>query len=916
MLQGGVVLLVSFIYIGLLFAIAYYGDKRADSGRSLISNPYIYALSLGAYCTAWTYYGSVGRAARTGIDFLPIYLGPTLMAALWWFVLRKMIRISKANRITSIADFIASRYGKSSTLAGLVTVIAVIGIIPYISLQLKAISNSFEVIWNNSSIIGEAAPTIANDTAFYIAMMLAAFAILFGTRHLDATENHEGLVVAIAFESVVKLFAFSAVGIFVTYGIYDGFSDLSSRVFADAKLMALFTARDAYTDWAWFIFLSMMAILFLPRQFHMAVVENVNEQHINKAIWLFPLYLLLINLFVIPIALGGLLHFPEGGVDPDTFVLLLPMAEEQELLALLVFLGGLSAATSMVIVATIALTTMISNDLIVPVLLRWQGLGLAERDDLGGLILTIRRLSIVIILLLSYYYFRLIGNSQSLVSIGLVSFAAVAQFSPAILGGMYWKGGSRLGALVGISLGFLVWGYTLPLPSLAEANLISSSFITAGPFGITLLKPYQLFGLQGVNPISHAMLWSMMVNIGGYVIISLLSQPQLLEHHQATLFVDVFNLNSSRSDTARFWRGSATVDALHSLLSRFLDPERVSNMFTDYAKARGLDWTKDIIADADLVDFVEKQLTGVIGTASARVMVSSVVKEESLSMEEVMDILDETSQAIAHSRDLEQKSEELEAASVELRVSNEQLKELDRMKDDFISTVTHELRTPLTSIRAFSEILSDNFDLDVDRRTQFSTIILKESERLTRLINQVLDLSKIESGQMEWILSEVDLRAIISETVMSTDRLLQDQNIELILDLPGQVPPVMADRDRVIQVLLNLISNAINFCAREEGQIEIWLKIHQDIIQVDVIDNGVGIHPDDQEVIFEKFRQVGDTLTEKPKGTGLGLPICRHIIDYFGGRLWVESELGAGSTFSFTLPIHNQSMIDNQGTGF
>ncbi|MDM8518413.1 sensor histidine kinase [Anaerolineales bacterium HSG6] len=905
MLQGGVVLLVSFLYIGLLFAIAYYGDKRADAGRSLISNPYIYALSLGVYCTAWTFYGSVGRAARTGIDFLPIYLGPTLMAALWWFVLRKMIRISKLNRITSIADFIASRYGKSSALAGLVTVIAVVGITPYISLQLKAISNSFEVIWHQSKIIGTAAPTIASDTAFYIALLLAAFAILFGTRHLDATEHHEGLVVAIAFESVVKLLTFLAVGIFVTYGLYDGVTDLSSRAFADPELTALFTARDAYTDWAWFTFLSMMAILFLPRQFHIAVVENVNEQHLNKAIWLFPLYLLAINLFVIPIALGGLLHFPNEAVDPDTFVLLLPMAEGQELLALLVFLGGLSAATSMVIVATIALTTMISNDLIMPVLLRWQWLELAKRDDLGGLILTIRRLSIIIILMLSYYYFRLIGNTQPLVSIGLVSFAAVAQFAPAILGGIYWKGGSRLGALVGLSLGFMVWGYTLPLPALAEANLLPASFITAGPFGITLLKPYQLFGLQGVNPISHAMLWSMMVNLGGYVIVSLLSQPRVLEHRQATLFVDVFELDSENG-TAKFWRGSATIDSLRSLLSRFLDPKRVSDMFTDYAKARGFDWTKDIIADADLVDFVEKQLAGVIGAASARVMVSSVVKEESLSMEEVMDILDETSQVIAHSRELEQKSETLEAASVELRTANEQLKELDSMKDDFISTVTHELRTPLTSIRAFSEILSDNPDLEIEQRSQFSAIILKESERLTRLINQVLDLSKIESGQMEWIMSEVDLRAIISETVISTDRLFQDQNIELILDLPGQVPPVMADRDRIIQVLLNLISNAIKFCATENGQVEIWLQNYGDILQVDVIDNGTGIHPDDQEVIFEKFRQVGDTLTEKPQGTGLGLPICRHIIDHFNGKLWVESNPGSGSTFSFTLPIKNE----------
>jgi hypothetical protein len=903
MLQGGVIFLVSFGYIGLLFAIAYYGDKRADEGRSLINNPYIYALSLGVYCTAWTFYGSVGRAARSGIDFLPIYLGPTLMAALWWFILRKMIRISKVNRITSIADFIASRYGKSTALGGLVTVVAVVGIIPYISLQLKAISTSFTVIWHHSNVIGEAAPSIASDTSFYIALMLATFAILFGTRHLDVTEHHEGLVVAIAFESVVKLLSFLAVGIFVTYGIYDGFGDVSAKVSASPKLSELFTTQGAYTDWAWFTFLSMMAILFLPRQFQMAVVENVNEDHLNKAIWLFPLYLLVINIFVLPIALGGLLYFPGGNVDPDTFVLILPMNEEQDILTLFVFVGGLSAATSMVIVATIALTTMISNDFMMPILLKWQALKLAERDDLGGLILGIRRTAIVVILLLSYEYFRLVGDVQPLVSIGLMSFAAVSQFTPAILGGMYWKGGNRLGTLVGLTLGFLMWAYTLPIPALTQADLLPQSFVDEGPFGITLLKPYALLGLQDLSPVSHAMLWSMLVNIGGYVIVSLISQQSILEHRQASLFVDVFNISASERDETRLWRGSATVDGLRSLLSRFLDVKRVKDIFSDYAKQQGINWSKNPIADAKLVDFAEKKLAGVIGAASARVMVSSIAKEETISMEEVMDILDETSQVIAYSRELEQKSRELEDATTELRAANEQLKEFDLLKNDFISTVTHELRTPLTSIRAFSEILSDNPDLEAEQRTQFASIILKESERLTRLINQVLDLSKIESGKIEWNISEIDLRTIISETLMSTDQLFLEKKIRLDLDLPDSVPPVMADRDRIMQVLLNLISNAIKFCDDEAGQVQICMQTEQDVIKVDVIDNGVGIRPEDQEIVFEKFRQVGDTLTEKPQGTGLGLPICRQIIDHFGGKLWVESSPGHGATFSFTLPL-------------
>ena len=380
MLQGWVIVVASFAYLGVLFAIAFYADQRADARRSIIANPYIYSLSLAVYATAWTFYGSVGRAAADGIGFLPIYLGPTLMVALWWIVLRKLIRIAKAYRITSLADFIASRYGKSALLGGLVTVIAVIGIVPYISLQLKAISNSFSIVLQYPEIVmpvNVGVVPILSDTALYVALLLAAFTIAFGTRHLDASERHEGMVAAIAFESVVKLLAFLAVGIFVTFVLYDGFHDIFGRANSDARLGRLLAPLGAgsssYASWVWLTILSMLAILLLPRQFQVAVVENVDEKHVGKAIWLFPLYMLAINIFVLPIAFGGLLHFPDGKVDPDTFVLTLPMAEHWEALTLFVFLGGLSAATGMVIVETIALSTMVCNDLVMPVLLRVEG---------------------------------------------------------------------------------------------------------------------------------------------------------------------------------------------------------------------------------------------------------------------------------------------------------------------------------------------------------------------------------------------------------------------------------------------------------------------------------------------------------------------------------------------------------------
>ena len=906
MLSGWSILLTSLAYLCLLFAIAYYVDKRADAGRSVIANPYIYALSIAVYCTSWTFYGSVGRAASSGIDFLPIYLGPTLTFVVWWFVLRKIIRISKAHRITSIADFISSRYGKSTQLGVLVTVIAVVGIMPYISLQLKAVSTSFNVLLQYPEVITphpSGRVPVLQDTAFLVALVMAAFAILFGTRHIDASEHHEGMVAAIAFESLVKLIAFLAVGLFVTFGLYDGFADLFTTARATPEVANLLTLSGAsYGQWMTLTLLSMAAIVCLPRQFQVTVVENVNEAHLEKAVWLFPLYLLIINIFVLPIALGGRLAFPGGAVDADTFVLTLPMFDQQEFLALFAFIGGLSAATGMVIVAAIALSTMVSNDLVMPVLLRLTWLRLTERGDLTVLLLFIRRASIILILLLGYAYFHLIGESDALVTIGLVSFAAAAQFAPAIIGGIFWKAGTRRGAVTGLSLGFAVWAYTLLLPSFARSGWLPIEFIDAGPLGMGLLKPHELFGLQGMDSLSHALFWSMLVNIGGYVALSLRSHQSAIERIQAALFVDVFRQSSAQGGS-RFWRGSATVADLRALIVRFVGKSTAERALGGYARARGLNLAKLRQADADLVNFTERLLAGAIGAASARVMVASVAKGEVVGIEEVMKILEETSQVIEYSHTLEQKSRELEATTAELRAANERLKELDRLKDDFLSTVSHELRTPLTSIRSFSEILFDNPDLDTEERSRFLTIIVKESERLTRLINQILDLAKMEAGRMEWELDDIDPRAVIDEALAVSSGLLAEKSVRLEVKLDGHLPRVHVDRDRLMQVIVNLLSNAVKFCHEAHGLVVVSAETRDEGLYVSVADNGPGVAPENRRMIFEKFQQANEALTDRPGGSGLGLAISRQIVEYFGGRIWVESVPGHGAKFAFTIPL-------------
>ena len=906
MLSGSVIVFVSLLYLGLLFALAYYGDKRADSGRSIISTSHVYALSIAVYCTSWTFFGSVGRAVSSGVGFLPIYLGPTLTFILGWMVIRKIIRISKVNRIISIADFIASRYGKSLALGSVVSIIAVVGILPYISLQLKAISTSFSILFQYPDIVmpkGPAGTSILQDTELYVTLAMATFAILFGTRHIDASERHEGMVAAIAFESIVKLVAFLAVGFYVTFILYNGFADIFARAETTGALSHLFTIDGiaAHTSWVALTLLAMAAIVVLPRQFQILVVENVDERHLKKAVWLFPLYLLVINVFVLPIAFAGLLQFPGGDVDADTFVLTIAMKERVAPLALLAFIGGLSAATGMIIVETVALSTMVSNDLVMPLLLRVGWKYVSNRKDLTGFLLAIRRGTIILVLLLGYLYASTIGGSYALVTIGLVSFVAALQFAPAIVAALYWKGATKAGALAGLIGGFAVWLYTLLLPSFARSGWIGGSWAEHGPLGAALLKPYALLALEGLDPISHATIWTLVANVGLLIGVSIFTSQSLLERSQAVQFVDTFKLSAS---AGRAWRGRASIADLSTLLTRFLGEQRAAAALTQFEQEHNRRLDRGAAADSAIVSFVERQLAGAIGAASARIMVASVLREEMHDIDEVTRILDEASQLVVYSRRLEDKSKELEAATTELRAANERLKELDKLKDDFMATVSHEIRTPLTSIRSFSEILRDNPDLDMAQRQEFVTIIVHESERLGRLINDILDLAKMEAGTTDWQIGEHPPGPIFEQALAATSGLFaRTPSIKLEVNIATDLPPVRVDPDRLVQVVVNLVSNAVKFCGKANGLVRFQAWREDAFVRVSVADNGIGIAAENLNRIFERFQQAGNVLTEKPEGTGLGLPISRQILHRFGGDLWVASTLGKGATFSFRIPI-------------
>lgn len=879
-------------YLAVLFIIAHWAEKKVNN--KWVNNPYVYTLSLAVYCTAWTYYGSIGVAAESGLGYLPIYLGPIIVIPSWILILKKIIRISRVNKISSIADFISLRYGNSRFLGALVTLICVTGVLPYISLQLKAISETFHIVTKTDTT-----SLIFNDTTTYVAIALALFSSYYGTKYVDASEKRKGIVTAVALESVLKLMFFVIIGVYVSFFVFDGFDDIYEKavVLENFKKKNTIGGLPQALNWFLLCLLSMFAIFLLPRQFQVAVIENNRENHINTAVWLFPLYLLIFNIFVYPIAWGGNILFQNKQVNSDAYSLLIPQFFNNNTLTVMVFLGGFSAAISMIVVSSIGLSTMITNNVLIP----YNLLGSLKSDEQtisSKKIVNSRKFGIFALIILSYFIYRIFVLDYSLVSIGLVAFVIIAQLAPSFFGALFWRRGSKLGATCGIIIGFLICIYTLLIPYAIGISNVKSTFITKGFMGFELLKPFQLFGLDYLQPVSHALFWSLLFNSFSYFAVSVSFKGNYRERNYAEMFVDI-NKYITNHENAFIWKGTAYRHDIEKVLIKFLGDERTKRAMNIFNVKYNID--KNIeLADARLIKFSENLLTGHIGTASAKILISSVVKEEKITLPEVLKILEESKENIIINKKLVETSNELKEISAKLQEANFSLIKKDRQKDEFLDTVTHELRTPITAIRAASEILHDDDDIPDELRKQFLQNIISESDRLNRLIDKILDLEKFETGKQSLHPEFNNLIQTIENAIEPLQQLIKNKNITVHIESRPKVN-AFYDDDRIFQVITNLLSNAIKFCPEKEGLITIQVKENEDHVTTSIQDNGKGIPTGDFEMIFDKFYQSNSQNIKKPVGSGLGLAICKKIIEHHKGKIWVQ-ESTKGACIVFTLP--------------
>ena len=909
MFSSVTVVIIICLYMGMLFVVARWAESKTSSGKSLTNNPYVYSLAIAVYCTAWTYYGSVGTAANSGFLFLTFYLGPTLVIAMWGTILRKLVRIKSTHRITSIADFISARYNRSQFLATLVTLIAVVGITPYVALQFRAVESAFSLI----VVSADASAWSEHLRGVGVVVLLVSFTVLLGMRRLDPTERHPGMVMALAVECLVKLCAFLAAGIFVTYFMFDGITDILGQLPSHATYAvpkAAIPEGLSPFQWAAYLILGMSAIMFLPRQFHVQVVENLDEKHIKTAMWVFPLYMLVINIFVFPIAAAGLLTGNPIELA-DTFVLGLPIAEGRNWLSLFIFVGGFSAAAGMIMVSSITISTMVVNHFLLPLIAIFKSL-----QGLRHHLLFCRWIAAAGFISAGYLTNKVVGQAYILGSLGIISFAAVLQLAPAMIGGLFWRRGNKMGAILGLSAGFIVWAYTLLIPAFVKSGWASGTILGGGLFGLNFFHPESLFGLVGLDRVTHAVFWTLSFNVGLYFLGSLYFDQSQEERSRTEEFVGILE-GSSRFAPI----GSTVSDVdvqtkrvfVERLFSRYFSSAQAAALTYHCMSAVGI-WGKGAISIVELAELqseIERTLAGSIGAAEAhRAVRESAIFTESerkrlstafadmladlrltpLDLKKRIDYYKEREALLSsHATDLEEKVQE---RTHDLEVAVRELK-------DFAYVVSHDLQSPLRAISQLAGWLQDDYAEILDDTGKRNLNLLRgRVKRMRRLINGLLEYSRI--GRSEEREQTLDLNQVIHETaalVASPDK------VRIVVD--GLLPSVRCHPPHIELVFRNLVDNAVKFMDKPNGLVRITCNDEGDHWLFCVSDNGPGIDPKYSEKIFQIFQTLASR--DEFESTGIGLTMVRKIVELNGGRVWLESELGKGSTFFFTLPQYLES---------
>jgi len=875
--------LLVIVYLGLLFFIAFWAEKRKSN--FWVNNPYIYSLSLAVYCSAWTYYGSIGVASNQGLEYLAIYIGPVIIIPSWIYINSKIIRISRVHKISSIADFISLRYGNSRFLGALVAIVCMLAVIPYIGLQIKAISDTFHLMTDTAN-----SDNIFLDTATYVVVIIAVFSAYYGTKYVDASEKRLGIISAVAFESFLKLIFFVILGIFVVYGVFNGFNDIYEK----ASKLPDFTQKNTFNGleggFNFFLMsmLSMTAIFLLPRQFHTTIVENRTEKHLKTAIWLFPLYLLLMNIFVFPIAWGGKILFFGENVNPEFYSILIPQKFGNIFIAGMVFLGGLSACISMIIISSISLSVMLSNNLIIPY--GWLNSLKTETEYANNrTIVNIRKFSIFSLIIVGFLFYKFLINSASLFSVGLIAFVMIAQLAPSFFGAIFWRRGSFAGAVTGIIVGVFICYFNLILPNYFDTTYQNSAV-------------FNFFKLDYLSPVASAFFWSLLVNGGLFMMISSLVAGNYRERNFAELYVDI-NDYIQNHENAYIWKGTANISDIRKILTRFLGEKKTQQALKIFNLKYNIS-DENNSADSRFIKFSENLLSGRIGTASAKILIEGVTKEDKITLPEVLKILEESKENISMNKQLTEHSQQLRKLSEELQNANETLVIKDKQKDDFLDSVAHELRTPITAIRATSELLLDDEEMPAEIKKDFLGNIISESDRLAEIINDILYLDKLEAGTTPLNIDEKSIIETYHKSLKPLLQLFEQKHLHHSEVNLLKIDIFEFDEMKMIQVFQNILGNALKF-ANEHGMVQTKFQDKEGGLKISVFNTGKTIPEEDLEFVFEKFYQSKNQNLRKPIGSGLGLAICKRIINAHGGSIEAKNK-EIGVTFEIFLPTKTE----------